>query len=229
MPPRCSTAAYTAAQRARSATTRSASSAAQKARCARSATARSTTQDECVFWLLSSAIPWVVLPMFNPPKNPESHQRYCAVHCTSFELVLKLVRSVITHSHHGLTFIINILQFSFRARPWAITIVTSAETMAHCIIVRTVLDHLPAVVLVFSTPTPTIHFTTFNTGMANFSKTQNWSILATFCILDMTVQNVLVLAQQTTHSFVSSMSLGYFITRSDGAAVRVLSQCMPSC
>jgi hypothetical protein len=45
----------------------------------------------------------------------------------------------------------------------------------------------------------------------------------------MAVQNVQILAQQTTHSSISSMSSGYFITRSDGAAVRVLSPCTPSC
>lgn len=59
MPPRRSTAASTVAQKARrgrSATAGSTSSAAQVSKQERSVTVRSTTQDECVTWLLSIPI-----------------------------------------------------------------------------------------------------------------------------------------------------------------------------
>lgn len=179
------------------------------------------------WWILITlTIPWVIFHRLNHPKNPE---RYSALLSTSFQLKVKLVRFVITHSQAGLNFVINILQSSFSKRPWATPIVTSAQKRAYSIVARTVLDLLFPVVLVLSTPTSTLHFTAFNTGMANFSNPQNLWILGTFCILDMAVQNVLFPVQPTRHWSVLLMSLGCSTTRSGGAAVTVLSQCMHSC
>lgn len=158
------------------------------------------------WWMLITlTIPLEILHMLNHAKNPDSQQRYSAVQSTSLQSNLNPARFVITHSYPGLNFVINILQFSFRKRPWATLIVTSAKMTAYYIVARTVLDHLPAVVLVFSKPTATLHFTAFNTGMANFLNPQNSSIWDTFCILDMAAPNVLILAQQMRHSFVSLM------------------------